>query len=121
MDLSRLNAFLEIAEQTRIKSGTVKEVAFEIDVTAGEARGRLRAIYRDLEVALLDKHTGSAKGLGNRFFSFHENAKIRNANAPDGSGAMKEGKVNYTRKPDDEFQQFVWFALRTGVLDIISH
>jgi hypothetical protein len=34
---------------------------------------------------------------------------------------MKEGEVNYTRRPDDEFQQFAWFALRTGVLDVISH
>jgi len=33
---------------------------------------------------------------------------------------MKEGEVNYTRRPDDEFQQFAWFALRTGVLDVIS-
>jgi hypothetical protein len=34
---------------------------------------------------------------------------------------MKEGEVNYARRPDEEFQQFAWFALRTGVLDIISH
>jgi hypothetical protein len=34
---------------------------------------------------------------------------------------MKEGKVDYTRRPDDEFQQFVWFALRSGVLDLLSH
>ena len=40
---------------------------------------------------------------------------------PDAAGSMKEGVVNYRSKPDDEFQQFVWFALRTGVLDIISH
>jgi hypothetical protein len=33
---------------------------------------------------------------------------------------MKEGKVNYTRKPGEEFQQFQWFALRTGVLDLIT-
>jgi hypothetical protein len=33
---------------------------------------------------------------------------------------MKEGVVSYTRRPDDEFQQFAWFALRTGVMDVIS-
>jgi len=122
MDLTRLDAFLDIAEHTRIKSGSVKEAAFEIDVTAGQARGRVRAIYRDLEIAVLNKQTGSEKGLGNRVASLFENmVKIRNANAPDASGAMKEGEVNYTRRPDDEFQQFLWFALRTGVLDVISH
>jgi hypothetical protein len=35
-------------------------------------------------------------------------------------GSMKEGKVNYTRRPEDEFLQFLWFALRSGVLDVIS-
>jgi hypothetical protein len=121
MDLTRLNAFLEIAEQTRLKSGSAQEAAYDIEVTDGHARGHVRAIYRDLEIAMLNKHTGSAKGLGNRVVSFLENGlKIRAANAPDASGAMKEGEVNYTRRPDDEFQQFVWFALRSGVLDAIS-
>ena len=121
MDLTRLDAFLDIAEHTRIKSGSVQEAAFEIDVTAGQARGRVRAIYRDLEMAVLDKQSGTEKGFDNRVASFLMNVlKFRNSNAPDASGSMKEGKVNYTRRPNDEFQQFAWFALRTGVLDVIS-
>ena len=85
-------------------------------------RGRLRAIYKDLEIALLDKQTGSETGAANRVASFFANAlKIRKANTPEGSGSVKEGQVSYTRRPEDEFLQFAWFALRTGVLDIISH
>jgi hypothetical protein len=122
MDLTRLDAFLDIAEHTRIKSGTVKEAAFEIDVAAGQARGRVRAIYGNLEIAVLDKQSGTEKGLNNRVASFLANLlKIRSSNAPDASGSMKEGEVNYMRKPDEEFLQFAWFALRAGVLDIISH
>jgi hypothetical protein len=121
MDLTRLDAFLDIAEHIRIKSGSAQEASFEIDVTAGQARGRVRAIYRDLEMAVLDKQSGTEKGLDNRVTSFLMNAlKFRNSNAPDAAGSMKDGEVNYTRRPDDEFQQFAWFALRTGVLDVIS-
>jgi len=121
MDLTRLDAFLDIAEHTRIKSGSAQEAAFEIDVTAGQARGRVRAIYKDLEMAVLDKQSGTEKGFDNRVASFLMNVlKFRNSNAPDAAGLMKEGEVNYTRRPDDEFQQFAWFALRTGVLDVIS-
>lgn len=121
MDLTRLDAFLDIAEHTRIKSGSAQEAAFEIAVTAGQARGRVRAIYKDLEIAVLDKQTGTEKGLDNRVASFLANVlKIRNANAPDANGAMKEGNVNYTRRPEDGFLQCVWFALRTGVLDVVS-
>jgi hypothetical protein len=122
MDLTRLDAFLDIAEHTRIKSGSAQEADFEIDVIAGQAHGRVRGIYSDLKIAILDKQTGSEKGLDKRAVSLLANLlKIRNSNAPDASGSMKEGKVNYTRRPDEEFLQFAWFALRTGVLDIINH
>jgi hypothetical protein len=121
MDLTRLDAFLDIAEHTRIKSGSVQEATFEIQVTAGEARGHVQGIYRNLEIAVLNKKTDAEKGLDNRLASFlAEMLKIRNSNTPDASGSLKEGEVNYTRRTNDEFQQFAWFALRTGVLDIIS-
>jgi hypothetical protein len=122
MDLTRLDAFLEIAERTRIKSGDAQEAAFDIDVTAGQARGRVRGIYQHLEIALLDQQTGTERRLDHRVASLLANVlKIRNSNSPEGSGPMKEGVVDYTRKPGDEFQQFAWFALRSGVLDVISH
>jgi hypothetical protein len=122
MELTNLDAFLEGDAHTRIKSGTVKEATFEIDVAAGQARGHVRGIYKNLEIAVLDKRTGAEQGFDNRVASFLANVmKIRSSNAPDASGLSKEGAVSYTRKPGDEFQQFAWFALRTGVLDIISH
>ena len=120
MDLTRLNAFLEIAEHTRIKSGNAQAVTFEIDVTASQARGRVQAIYQDLVIAVLEQENGTERGLGNRISSFLANAFIiRNANAPNASGVMKEGQVSYTQGPGDVFLQMAWFALRSGVLDVI--
>jgi hypothetical protein len=122
MDLTRLDAFLDISEHTRIKSGSVKEATFEIDVSASQARGGVHATYSNLVIALLDKQTGSEKGLSDRFASLLANLlKIRKSNAPSPSGSMKEGTVDCTRGPDDTFLQFVWFALRSGVLDVITH
>lgn len=121
MDLTRLDAFLEIAEHLRIKSGSVKELAYEIDVTAGHASGHVRAIYKDLNITVLDKKTGTEKGLDNRVASFLVNTfKIKNSKVREVSSATGEGKVNYARRPEDEFMQFVWFALRSGVLDVIK-
>jgi hypothetical protein len=121
MDLTRLDGFLEIAEHLRIKSGSAQEASFEIDVVAGQARGWVRGIYQNLEMAVLDQQSGTEKRLDHRLASFLMNElEIRSSNGPDKSGSMKEGMVNYTRKPGDEFQQFAWFALRTGVLDVIS-
>lgn len=121
MDLTNLDGFLDVDARTRIKSGTIKDAAFQIDVTAGQARGRVRAIYENLEIAFLDARTGAENGFDSRVASFLAKAlKFRSSNAPDASGLSKEGDVNYTRRPDDGFQQFAWFALRTGILDIIS-
>ncbi|MCX6567079.1 MAG: hypothetical protein NTW38_11790 [Candidatus Aminicenantes bacterium] len=118
MDLSRLSAFLDIVDHIRIKSGSAQEAAFEIDVTAGRARGRVHAVYKDLTIAVLDNQTGAEKG----FASFLANLfKIRNSNATNVSGATKESQVNYTRKPQDTFLGFAWAALRSGVLDVIGH
>ena len=120
MDLARLNAFLDIMEHTRIKSGSAQEASFEIDVVNGQARGHVRGIYRNLEIALLNKDTLSERGLGNRVSSFVANVvNIRNSNVPNGSGAMKLGIVEYVRKPEDTFLQFAWFALKSGVMDVI--
>jgi hypothetical protein len=122
MDLTHLNAFLELAEQVRINSGTVHEASFEIEVRDGQARGRLRAIFDDLGIAILDQETGTKQGFGNRISSFLANAlAIRKSNAPDALGSMRMGDVNHTRSPEEEFLEFVWISLRSGVLDVISH
>ena len=54
------------------------------------------------------------------YITFVNAFKVRKASLPDKSGAVRVGKVNYERKPEDPFIQFIWFALRSGVLDSIS-
>jgi hypothetical protein len=122
MDLTRLDAFVELAEHVRIHSGTAQEAAFDIEVHAGQAIGRVRAIYDDLKVTVLDQETGTEQGFDNRVASFLANVlKVRTSNAPDALGSMKEGDVNYLRRPEESFLEFVWFALWSGVADVISH
>ena len=121
MDVTRLNSFLEVGEGLRIKSGILQNATFDVNVTAGRASGSVRVIYRDLTIALLNRRTGSERGVFNRITSFITNAmKIRGTNMPNKSGPMKIGEVKYTRKPDDTFLQLVWFSLRSGVGDVVG-
>jgi hypothetical protein len=121
MDLTAFNSFLEIVEHTRIKSGQVQKAIFEIDVSAGQARGFFRVNYKDLNIVILDKKTGSKKGIENRFATIFANLfKVRHGSDQDVPGKMKEGRVHYVRKPDNTFPQFVWFSLRSGVLNVIA-
>jgi hypothetical protein len=121
MDLSGLNSFLEIGEGLRIKTGTLQSVTFDFSMIAGRSSGTVRALYRDLHIAAINRHTGSERGVVNRITSFITNdMKIRGTNMPDKSGSMKIGEVNYLRKRDDTFLQLVWFSLRSGVGDVVG-
>jgi hypothetical protein len=121
MDLSVLNSFLETAEQMRIKTGVLQLATFEINVASGRASGNVRALYKDLTLAAINKHTGSEKGIFDVIASFvANNTKIRTNNMPGNSGEMKIGKVKYTRHRDDPFFRFVWFSLRSGVGDVVG-
>jgi hypothetical protein len=121
MDVTELNSFLEPSEHHRIKSGLLKSAAFNINVVAGRANGNLRAEYQDLTLAVINKETGSEKGIIDRISSFFGKVfVIRENNMPDEDGSMKIGKTNYVRNPDDYFFQFIWFALRNGVGDIVG-
>ena len=118
MDLSPLNSFLEVSDSMRIKSGVLQEATYEVTVSSGLARGTIRGIYTDLTLASINKQTGSEKGLSDRVTSFIGNTFIiRRNNVP---GSLKIGEVKYMRVPDDPFFQYVWFALRVGVRDVLG-
>jgi hypothetical protein len=118
MDLSALNSFLEISDHMRIKAGVLEGATFDVNVVSGRADGTLSGIYRDLTLAVINKETGSEKGLMDRVTSFIGNKfTIRQNNVP---GSMKIGKVQRVRVRDDPFFQYEWFALRTGVRDVVG-
>gem|GEM_PF-310688 len=121
MEMSKLNSFLEISEHKRIQSGTVQSASFDIQVKNGHAKGSVRAVYNDFKLALLDSKTGSEKGIMNRIKSFYANTFIlQSKNRKDSTGLLKSGIVKYSRKHDDTFLQYAWFALRSGVGDVIG-
>jgi hypothetical protein len=121
MNLNKLNSFLEIAERKRIKSGIIQSGSFDIQVKDGHAKGNVRTVYKDLTLALLDSKIRSENGIFNRITSFiANNFKLHVTNKKDESGTLKLGKVNYSRKRDDTFLQFAWFALRSGIANIVG-
>ncbi|MFZ1684518.1 MAG: hypothetical protein WAU88_10370 [Candidatus Zixiibacteriota bacterium] len=119
MELSPLNHFLEPAEHIRIKGGEIKRLSYEIRVDSGHAIGSVRAEYSGLSFALLNKKTGSQKGILNSISSFLANTfKVRGTNKPDKSGRIKLGRIDYTKQQSEFFLQFAWFALRSGLGDV---
>lgn len=121
MDVTKLNSFIEPGEHHRIKSGILQSAKFNIEVNSGHASGTLLVEYKDLTIAILNKKTGSEKGIIDRISSLLSKIfVIRENNMPDEKGSIKIGKTNYIRHPDDYFFQFIWFALRNGVADVVG-
>ena len=121
MDLTRLDEYMGRVGRIQIKSGTASEAWFDIDVEDAHARGSVGGVYRDLQVKVVDRETGSAGGVTDRVATVLANhLKVRHENTRDATGLEKTGKVDYVRKPEESFLQFAWLALRTGVLDLIS-
>jgi hypothetical protein len=121
MDLARFNPFLEVSEGLRLKSGTLHSVAFDIDVAAGKATGSVRAAYEDLKIVAIEKGTGSEAGIANTVVSFiANNVSLRTTNSPEASGPLKAGIVKYERNGDDAFLEIAWFALLSGIGDVVG-
>ncbi len=121
MELPRLNEYLSGTGGFEIKSGHTTGASFDVDVVDGRARGVLKGAYRDLQVTLLDRKTGSEKGVTTQVATLLANQlKVRHENTPDKAGVMKEGKIDYPRPPEETFMQFSWNALRTGIADLLT-
>jgi hypothetical protein len=121
MDLHALNAFIETAEQMRITSGVLQVGTFDIVVASGRATGIMRVNYRDLVLAAINKDTGSENGLMDLITSYIAKVgKIRGTNEPDRMEAMKSGTVSHTRQRDEQFLECTWFAVRSGVGDVVG-
>jgi hypothetical protein len=120
MNVEALNGFLETAEQVRVH-GAIRSAAFDVTVRSGRALGTVRAEYTDLKFAFINAKTGSEKGIGNLISSFIANTfAIRKNNIADKSGAVAIGTVTHTRTYDDPFFRFIWFALRSGIREVVG-
>jgi hypothetical protein len=121
MGLVCLNPFLETAEQQRFKSGVLDSLSFRIEVISGNATGTVNALYKDLRLATINAGTGSESGVMNSITSFiSNNFALHTTNLRNGREAMKIGEVHYTRKHSDEFFEFAWFSLRSGIGDVVG-
>ncbi|MBA4312590.1 MAG: hypothetical protein C0417_08160 [Chlorobiaceae bacterium] len=121
MNLSEFNPFIEVAEHKRFKTGSLQSAVFDVQVISGSAKGNVRALYKDMKIISINSSTGSESGVGNTIVSFiANNMKLRTTNIPDKLDSMKIGEVKYMRKSDETFFEYAWFALRSGIGDVVG-
>jgi hypothetical protein len=119
LDLIRLNPFLEGAAHMGIRSGKLEGASFEAEVEDGHARGTFNGIYHDLQIEFFDRV--GKQGLLNRIKSIlADHIKVRTSNAPQDGSSYKVGQISYSRMPHEQFVHFLWFAIRSGMLDLLG-
>ncbi len=119
--LPDLNSFLAVTAGTRLESGILYEATFNANVIAGHASGEFQAAYENLDIALLNRQTGSENGVMNKLKSFvADHIVVHTDNMPGNTKPMKAGRIDYTCKSDEKFFHFIWFAVRSGMLDLLG-
>jgi hypothetical protein len=122
MDVDELNKFLEPVENKHVNSGVIQSAVYNINVNSGQANGNLRVAYSDLKIVNFNNSIGAVStGPLNMISNYVGNMFIiQTTNLPDEKGLMKIGEINYLRKPQEYFFQFLWLSLRSGVGDVVG-
>jgi hypothetical protein len=114
MSLTHLNELLEEKDFIRIDEGDVESVTIHAKVLDGTADGNVEAIYKNLKISVLDRNKDGKK---KKLVSALANFLIRGKNVKDSKGKpFKEGKIAYSRTPEDGMLRFIWQSARTGLM-----
>jgi hypothetical protein len=119
MDLTRLNPFLEAAANCRVKTGLLRELTFSAQSVGGHAQGQLRGLYEHLDLEFLPRNGQAAFVEGTKSFVVDE-FLLRRTNLPQAGKPLAIGRMDYTRQPGESFVHFGWFALRSGMMDVLG-
>jgi hypothetical protein len=119
-DARILNNLLADLEGIRISSGVVDTISWEFEVREGLARGRVRALYRDLKIDKLDQVTLD-QNLGEAILSYFANNFTLAPQNPREDGDPPEIMPLFRRRaPDEPFFGFLWATLRGGLVKAIG-
>jgi hypothetical protein len=112
---SVLNAVTKPLGMMHIRSGDIKALKFNIKANAKGAQGKMEFKYDDLAIAVLKREEGSGGFSRQGLLSLLANTIVINPANPDARGIFKVAKIDYERKPNRSFFNFIWKTLFQGI------
>lgn len=119
MSVLPLNNQLEVADLTKLTSGTIKYVDFSVQVDDRLASIFVKPIYKNLKIKKLDKETRTT-GLLGKIASLFANSFVIKESNPDNSGKTKIGRIIYFKKQYDTFLDLVWISVKNGIGKVVG-
>ncbi len=117
IDVRLLNPMTEPMAQARIRDGYLKKLEFDLSGSDAEVKGKVRMLYDDLKVDVLELDSGAKKQDKKFLTSLFANKLIKNSN-PKGNDPPREADVIYTRDRHYSVLNASFIALFTGMLNI---
>ncbi|MCE3226389.1 MAG: hypothetical protein K0S32_940 [Bacteroidetes bacterium] len=116
MPLSAVNQMLEKTANASIRKGQLDLVSFSFRANESHSKGKMKFMYHDLKMDLLDKDN---KGEKKRFASFMANVLIKNSN-PEKKGEARITDIYYERYPYKFFLYYTWKSLQSGIMPAVG-
>jgi hypothetical protein len=112
---SVLNAVTKPLGMMHIRNGSVQELKFNVKANASGAQGKMEFKYDDLAIAVLKREEGSGGFSRQGLLSLLANTIVINPANPDARGIFKVATIDYERKPNRSFFNFIWKTLFQGI------
>jgi hypothetical protein len=120
-DATKLTELTEPMGMTRIKSGTVDGLRFNITGTNTQASGTVIILYKDLVVELLEVDKHKPGGVDRKdISSFMGNLMIKDNNPVPGH-PVRTATVQHDRDMNRSFYNLVWKTLFDGINQTIGN
>lgn len=113
MEGHALNRVTKPLAMIEVRSGEVDRLEFEVKANDHHANGKMTFKYNNLSLALLKKEDDRLVRQG--WMSFLANAIILNPSNPRSDGELVTAKIDYERKKNASFFNFIWRSLLQGI------
>jgi hypothetical protein len=115
MPITAFNSFLIPANGLEITDGKLERVRYAFEVANGNAAGRIRPSWHDLNLRMIDPVTRK-QNLGQKLKSIVARMVSKDDNMPDEAGKVVGGRIDYQVAQTDTFWGLIWRSLRSGLV-----
>ena len=114
MEAKELNPMLEKNAFVYATSGKIDAMKFSFTANNTKATGKMKLLYRGLDIAVKNKRTDDTTAINERIISIIANIKVLNSNPYKGD-AVREGLIDYERDPERFLFNYCFKSIMSGI------